>query len=818
MDRREDNCIKDPMVVLCLILDRHRPRIGFPDDHRQLAQDVCERMAQACRANDGELIKDVTRPLDLVAIDNQDSEPRLHIREHGVWHGYEVLESDCRKLQKEEAVKPSKTHIDAHWWVLTFHDVLAVEVALQMQGLRHEEIFKSLKGALEHTLSTQLASLKQPGVFGASIWEIGVVSDNALVQGERTTCLGSLEMSHRVKPFEMQDFRFLISERNDDVYIEEVVPHKDSYGLVVPPLLWLETGRLKLERIRADYAKVREEMQSYHLRITRVTEWFVYFQQRSYRELAELGSDEWEELRGKSQSLVQQLASLESVMAQIDDALVTADIAKKNYRKIQERWQLSPGSLITTLSADADVFIEQARSDLRYFQNLAQRIRSVLNSVQFQLQLADPTLRKGFEMGKVLLPQFALMGAILSIALRVGFPFNNLWLLAGTTTAAWVVGRLIGSSRILVHWQRLLGSASIASAFTAIVAPQSLTWTLFIWLSSFSVVYILDTIRVVRSSVKAEFKRERKEQQTRLTESELSAIFTEHYKENLQLIREPIPEFEVARKLEYARDALYDLLAELPPTEIYRPKDFNSFLEKMTRKKYVSVAQIPDAIGIRYVVPPWKMRHFRNRVCDRLQPRIVEESYHSYFSGGYRAIHLVIDLWGVYASINGRKFPYMSAEVQIKTALNNTWANLGHDFVYKSMGSPNPAVKFVLVCCVLPLFRVLSRIELRLFWKWMGWVKQYELKDIGLFLAERSENAQGSEVYAFAIAPGSLADNSGVKKGMYLMSINSEPMYKLTTCVKMLEKSNNHGSFIFEFIDDEDPNQANVQLTVDRTS
>jgi ppGpp synthetase/RelA/SpoT-type nucleotidyltranferase len=778
---RQNNSIEDPAIVFCLILDRHRPRRTFQADQRELAVQICERVDRICKKNnleeDPTAVSGIAPYLDLITIDKQGSEPTLHVERQCTW-----------QIDPRIAVLLS---------ILTFQDVLAVQVVLQIEGHCDdvETVFERLNATLKSALPGDFAIFEEPGVFGASVWEIGLVRDDALPQEHSATRLGKLRAQNQKAA--LQHFRFLISEQNRDAYEVEFIPHKDLQGeLVVPPLLWLETSRLKIGRLKADYSDLKTELQNYHLRITTTTQWFLYFQQRNYQEISELGSDEWEELRGKSQSLVQQLAILEDVQMQIDDAKVTARIAKENYLKIQDHWRLAPGSLTDSLSADVDVFMEQVTSDLRYLHNLAQRIRSILNSVQFQLQLADPSITRGFAVGKVLLPQFALMSALLAIALRVGFPFNSLWLLAILTTSAWVVGALIGSSRTLARWQRFLGSASIASATTAILIPTS-TWTPVAWIIVLGVAYAIDSWRVVRSHVKGEFRREKKERQKRITEDELINVLTEHYQELQQLYDTPISKYQVARKLRYARDELYDLFAELPPTNIYRPKDFDSFLEKIGRRHYITVAQVTDAIGIRYVVSPWKIRQYRNRVSDRMRSRVVEEEYHSYFSSGYRAIHLLIDLWGVYVTADGRRFPYMTAEIQIKTPLCNLWSNLGHDFVYKSVRPPNRAVKYVLLYFVLPLLRGLTRLELELFWNWMGWKKEYEIKELGCILEEKPHKGGGREVLVAKVAQGGKADQNHIRPGMRLARADGGPIKKLNQIVKAVEALQGEGKPIF---------------------
>jgi len=89
MNYTNDEC-KDPGILLCLVLDRHRPQRSFPSDHRELALNIC---ANIDRASDSSAIahEDVeTRRLDLVEIDVQAGSPSF------IWRNITQGSAVCR--------------------------------------------------------------------------------------------------------------------------------------------------------------------------------------------------------------------------------------------------------------------------------------------------------------------------------------------------------------------------------------------------------------------------------------------------------------------------------------------------------------------------------------------------------------------------------------------------------------------------------------------------------------------------------------------------------------------------------------------------
>lgn len=179
-------------------------------------------------------------------------------------------------------------------------------------------------------------------------------------------------------------------------------------------------------------------------------------------------------------------------------------------------------------------------------------------------------------------------------------------------------------------------------------------------------------------------------------------------------------------KLAYAAEEMPDLLEDLPPTQLYRLKAESSLLKKIERKNNLeaakrnitveeliqkgldySVTRIGDAIGVRYVVSPFQLARVVDRVCAVTHPVAVDyknlkqvigyrmEShaggkmkltrdphYHGKYAGFrsvYKSVHIDIDLWGVGA----QKDINLMGEVQVRTPIQNLYADWFHDVIYK---------------------------------------------------------------------------------------------------------------------------------------
>jgi ppGpp synthetase/RelA/SpoT-type nucleotidyltranferase len=198
-----------------------------------------------------------------------------------------------------------------------------------------------------------------------------------------------------------------------------------------------------------------------------------------------------------------------------------------------------------------------------------------------------------------------------------------------------------------------------------------------------------------------------------------------------------VSEITGIKKLNYAVEELPDLLEDLPVTRLWRIKDEKSLLEKIVRKgPGYSIRDIGDAIGIRYVVSPWELSRIVDRVKqvvnvakieyrnDRIGHKVDAEGK-KMFQPGYKSVHIDADLWGV----GDKRDINLIAEIQVRTRLQDVYANFCHDRLYKPKSGKKPTgLKGFLVRLTVYLLQWISDIELLLFGGWMGWKTTKEEK------------------------------------------------------------------------------------------
>lgn len=138
-------------------------------------------------------------------------------------------------------------------------------------------------------------------------------------------------------------------------------------------------------------------------------------------------------------------------------------------------------------------------------------------------------------------------------------------------------------------------------------------------------------------------------------------------------------------------EALKILLTEINVgylTIDYRIKSFDSFLKKIERKKFDSpFEQIEDICGIRIIC---YYRSDIEKICEIISKefQILEsedkEELLDENEFGYRSHHFIIKVKDEWLSTpNYRDFGKLKAEVQIRTNLMHTWAEIEHKLEYK---------------------------------------------------------------------------------------------------------------------------------------
>jgi putative GTP pyrophosphokinase len=126
-----------------------------------------------------------------------------------------------------------------------------------------------------------------------------------------------------------------------------------------------------------------------------------------------------------------------------------------------------------------------------------------------------------------------------------------------------------------------------------------------------------------------------------------------------------------------------------------RPKSFQSFYKKYIRYLRDSpdpnkVPRIPDQIGVRIVCPFLEDLKTVENIC-RKELNVIEVeqkgSDYSFKEFGYESIHLLVKLPDEILAKRKNDFVNV-AEIQVRTLLQDAWAEVEHELVYKTEFTP----------------------------------------------------------------------------------------------------------------------------------
>lgn len=121
----------------------------------------------------------------------------------------------------------------------------------------------------------------------------------------------------------------------------------------------------------------------------------------------------------------------------------------------------------------------------------------------------------------------------------------------------------------------------------------------------------------------------------------------------------------------------------------FRLKTFSSFWDKISRKGYSNpFSQIEDICGIRIIVYfPSDVKLVENIIAKEFKVVESEDKATSLNSDqfGYRSDHYIIQLKDEWLNApNWRELGALRAEIQVRTVLMHSWADLSHKLAYKT--------------------------------------------------------------------------------------------------------------------------------------
>ena len=118
-----------------------------------------------------------------------------------------------------------------------------------------------------------------------------------------------------------------------------------------------------------------------------------------------------------------------------------------------------------------------------------------------------------------------------------------------------------------------------------------------------------------------------------------------------------------------------------------RTKEIASLSEKIKRKKYTNVAEVPDLAGVR-IVCMYSSQTDEVATLIRDEFEILEALDKSEELGanrmGYQGIHFLVKLGPSYSGPRYRSLKGLRCEIQVRTVLQDAWALISHHLVYKN--------------------------------------------------------------------------------------------------------------------------------------
>jgi len=137
---------------------------------------------------------------------------------------------------------------------------------------------------------------------------------------------------------------------------------------------------------------------------------------------------------------------------------------------------------------------------------------------------------------------------------------------------------------------------------------------------------------------------------------------------------------------------------DLNPTVKFRSKGFDSYFQKLLR---LSQSQdispvVKDFIGLRIICPFLEdLERVENLLAERFTVVEIERKglQHSFREFGYDSTHLIVQLTGL-SSPEGNYGIQAVCEIQLRTILQEAWAEIEHELIYKADFSwPNESIK-----------------------------------------------------------------------------------------------------------------------------
>jgi ppGpp synthetase/RelA/SpoT-type nucleotidyltranferase len=623
-----------------------------------------------------------------------------------------------------------------------FGDTLILQVSVSKSGF-HE--FKSALTELRDLLLPLMApiiKLGREGVWGCTLLFWGLTDSEhpiTLDESEVATYLAGSEKSAskeadtkigrlwEVDTEWINDLKILFSPSTPEM--EKSANQHLFYRSKLSPADFpiMEMARHKFHWEYHEYDTAKEELERIRKSIDRRLNWLIDTQRAYGNRISVANSREADEFITKLSKAMTNYSDFTQSITRVRELKNTLHV---NHSVFEQRAAtfLKEGGLDSVFAPQLhqmNMATKQMNIDCEYYNQVLERAKTVLDTSQGRLNLLRGS--QGTETVKLQGIQASAMATIAATALMLQLIFRipefQLNFLLTTSFMLMIAVGTFSLSQILLNWNRV-HTAVERIAFSATLG--FMVSTMLIWLlgptGAMSFLPWIAFPFCICGVFGYGIFRYLEEKANRRRDEDLSSR---------------ISEITGIKKLNYAVEELPDLLEDLPVTRLWRIKDEKSLLEKIVRKgPGYSIRDIGDAIGIRYVVSPWELSRIVDRVKqvvnvakieyrnDRIGHKVDAEGK-KMFQPGYKSVHIDADLWGV----GDKRDINLIAEIQVRTRLQDVYANFCHDRLYKPKSGKKPTgLKGFLVRFTVYLLQWISDIELLLFGGWMGWKTTKEEK------------------------------------------------------------------------------------------
>ena len=483
-----------------------------------------------------------------------------------------------------------------------------------------------------------------------------------------------------------------------------------------------EMARHKFHWEFLEYTEATAELERIRKSIDRRLNWLIDTQRAYGDRISVPNSREAEEFLDKLSRAITNYSDYAQSISRVRELNNTLEVNRAIFEQRAMALMADGGvdSIFSPHLSHMTMIMKQLEIDCKYYDQVLERARTVLDSAQNRVSLlrgheqTETVKLQGIQSSAV--ASVAVTAFVLQLILMIS-EFQSSPLLTVSFMSMVALGTF-AFFQIVISWNRVQ-TALGRLAFSATIGFMSSTLIIWILGPNAVVPFLPWTALLFLACTVLGYGafRYSEERANRNRIEELDRMVTEA---------------TGIRKLNYAIEELPDLLEDLPVTRLWRIKDEESLLGKLARKgPGYTIRDITDAIGLRYVVSPWELTKIVERikqvvVVDNIEyrddkiTRELSAEGQKLLKPGYKSVHIDADLWGV----GDKRDINLIAEIQVRTRLQDIYANFCHDRLYKPKSGRRPTgLKGFLVHLAVYLLQWITDIELLLFGGWMGWKK-----------------------------------------------------------------------------------------------